>query len=51
MSFAASTLLGSRAKCPEHIAQAIDVANLKLGDKDWAIGQDSIADIHIFRVY
>ncbi len=51
MSFAASTLHGSRAKGPEHIAEAFDVANRKLGEKEWAIGRYSIADIHLFRVY
>lgn len=51
MSFAASTLHGSRVKGPEHVAAAFAVANRKLGDKTWAIGRFSIADIHLFRVY
>ena len=51
MSFTASTVHGSRAKGPEHIADAFDVANRKLGDREWAIGRFTIADIHLFRVY
>lgn len=51
MSFVASTMHGSRAKGPEHVANAFQVANLRLGDRQWAIGRYSIADIHLFRVY
>jgi glutathione S-transferase len=51
MSFAASTMHGSRAKGPEHVATAFAVANSRLGDRQWAIGRFSIADIHLFRVY
>lgn len=51
MSFVASTMHGSRARGPEHVAEAFKVANLRLGDREWAIGPYSIADIHLFRVY
>lgn len=51
MSFVASTMHGSRAKGPEHVANAFKVANQRLGDRQWAIGRFSIADIHLFRVY
>ena len=51
MSFVASTMHGSRAKGPEHVATAFKVANQRLGDRQWAIGRYSIADIHLFRVY
>jgi glutathione S-transferase len=51
MSFAASTMHGSRARGPEHVANAFAVANRKLADRQWAIGRYSIADIHLFRVY
>ena len=51
MSFAASTMHGSRARGSEHVANAFAVANQKLGDRQWAIGRFSIADIHLFRVY
>ena len=51
MSFAASTMHGSRARGPEQVANAFAVANTKLGDRPWAIGRFTIADIHLFRVY
>ena len=51
MSFAASTMHGSRARGSEHVANAFAVANRKLGDRQWTIGRFSIADIHLFRVY
>lgn len=51
MSFAASSLHGSRAKGPEAVTSAFDVANRKLGQRQWAIGRFTIADIHLFRVY
>lgn len=51
MSFVASTMHGSRARGPEHVTNAFAVANKKLGDRQWAIGRFSIADIHLFRVY
>jgi glutathione S-transferase len=51
MSFTASTVHGARKEGPAAIAAAFDVANRKLGYRDWAIGQYSIADIHLFRVY
>lgn len=51
MSFAASTMHGSRTRGPEHIASAFAVANAKLGDRSWAIGRFSVADIHLFRIF
>ncbi len=51
MSFAASTIHPSRTGGPEQIAEAIALTNTKLGDRDWAIGRYSIADIHVFRLY
>ncbi len=51
MSFVASTMHGSRARGPEHVAEAFDIANKRLAGRDWAIGRYSIADIHLFRVY
>ena len=51
MSFVASTMHGSRARGPEHVPSALTVADRKLGDRQWAIGRFSIADIHLFRVY
>lgn len=51
MSFAASTLHGSRAKGEDAVKAAFDVAEKKLAGREWAIGRFSIADIHLFRVY
>ena len=51
MSFVASTVHGSRARGPEHVAEAFRIANERLAGRDWAIGRYSIADIHLFRVY
>jgi glutathione S-transferase len=51
LSFAASTMHGSRARGSEHVANAFTVANRKLGDRQWAIGRYTIADNHLFRVY
>ena len=51
MSFAASTMHGARRQGPEAIAEAFEVANKKLGDREWVAGKFSIADIHVFRVY
>lgn len=51
MSFAASTMHGSRSKGPEATAAAFAVAEKKLAGREWAIGRYSIADIHLFRVY
>ena len=51
MSFATSTMHGSRARGPEQVTNAFAVANRKLGDRQWAIGRYSIADIHLFRVF
>ncbi len=51
MSFVASTMHPSRAKGPEHVADAFRIANLRLAGREWAIGKYSVADIHLFRVY
>ena len=51
MSFAASKMHGSRARGSDHVANAFAVANRKLGDRQWAVGRYSIADIHLFRVF
>ena len=51
MSFVASTMHGSRALGPEHIANAFAVAEKKLAKREWAVGRFSIADIHLFRVF
>jgi glutathione S-transferase len=52
MSFAASGMHPARARGAEHMASAIDLANVKLGNRTWAVGDSySIADIHLFRIY
>jgi glutathione S-transferase len=51
MSFIASTLHPARAKGPEHANEVWRVADGMLGKRDWALGQFSIVDIHLFRVF
>ena len=34
------------------MASAVDLANIKLGNRTWALGDRfTIADIHLFRIY
>ncbi|MBG07068.1 MAG: glutathione S-transferase [Rhodospirillaceae bacterium] len=51
MSFTASTMHGARLGGAEALAEAFEIANTKLDDRQWAIGRFTIADIHLFRVY
>jgi glutathione S-transferase len=51
MSFIASTLHPARRQGEAHVAEAWTLAERKLGDRDWALGTYSIADIHLFRLY
>ncbi|MBT6277343.1 MAG: glutathione S-transferase family protein [Chromatiales bacterium] len=51
MSFAASTMHGARKEGPTAIAEAFELANKKLGDREWCVGTYSIADIHVFRIF
>jgi glutathione S-transferase len=51
MSFIASTLHPSRRAGPEAVRDAFGLAETRLGDRDWALGSYSIADIHLFRLY
>jgi glutathione S-transferase len=51
MSFVASSMHAVRVRGNDAIAASFDIAQKKLGDKQWAIGAYSIADIHLFRVY
>ena len=51
MSFIASTLHPARRLGLEHVTEVWTVAERKLGDRDWALGTYSIADIHLFRLY
>jgi len=51
MSFAAATLHGARGRGPEIGRATWQLAETKLAGRDWALGEFSIADIHLFRLY
>ena len=51
MSFIASTLHPARFRGAEHTLSVYRIADERLGAAEWAIGQYSIADIHLFRLY
>ena len=51
MSFIASTLHPARRQGLEHVNKVYAIADARLGANDWAIGDYSIADIHLFRLY
>jgi glutathione S-transferase len=51
MSFIASALHPARGRGGDYAVQIWGVADQKLGERDWAIGAYSIADIHLFRLY
>ena len=51
MSFVASTLHPARVRGLDHVKVVYGLADKKLGQKEWAIGRYSIADIHLFRLY
>jgi len=51
MSFTAATLHGARRQGAEAGRAVFALADRKLGDRDWALGRYSIADIHLFRLY
>ena len=51
MSFVASTLHPARFRGPEHALSVYGIAEERLGDAQWAVGEYSIADIHLFRLY
>jgi glutathione S-transferase len=51
MSFIAATLHPARRQGAEGAAKIYALADRKLGDREWAIGRYSIADIHLFRLY
>jgi glutathione S-transferase len=50
MSFLASTVHGARGDAGEARA-AFDLAAQRLGDKEWALGDYSVADIFLFRLF
>lgn len=51
MSFIASTVHPARQLGLEHATTVYALADRKLGKADWILGQYSIADIHLFRLY
>ena len=48
MSFIASTLHPARKQGMDHVIKVYSVADRRLGEKIWALGTYSIADIHLF---
>jgi glutathione S-transferase len=51
MSFTASTLHSARRQGLEHACQIYHLADRRLGQGIWAVGDHSIADIHLFRLF
>jgi glutathione S-transferase len=51
MSFVASAIHPARRQGLEHAMKVYAVAEQRLGHGDWAAGDYSIADIHLFRLY
>ncbi|HEX4111504.1 MAG TPA: glutathione S-transferase family protein [Stellaceae bacterium] len=51
MSFTAATLHNARGRDAAAGRAIFALADKKLGDRDWALGRYSVADIHLFRLY
>jgi glutathione S-transferase len=51
MSFVASGLHPVWSKGPDVAMLNFEIADQRLGDKQWVVGNYSIADIHLFRLY
>jgi glutathione S-transferase len=51
MSFIAATIHPARRAGEQRWREVFVVADRRLGGNDWAVGQYSIADIHLFRLY
>jgi glutathione S-transferase len=51
MSFIAATIHPARQRGLDHARAVYSLADRRLGDRPWAIGTYSIADIHLFRLY
>jgi glutathione S-transferase len=51
MSFIASTLHPARRQGFAHADPVYAIADRRLGDREWALGRYSIADIHLFRLF
>jgi glutathione S-transferase len=50
-SFIAATVHPARRQGPEHARAVYRIADQRLGGQKWAVGQYSIADIHLFRLF
>lgn len=51
MSFVAATVHPARRMGLERSHEVFAFAETRLGDRDWAVGTYSIADIHLFRLF
>jgi len=51
MSFIASTVHPARRQGLDHAKGVYRLADQRLGGRDWVVGDYSIADIHLFRLY
>jgi glutathione S-transferase len=51
MSFLAATVHPARRQGIEHARTIYALADQRLGEREWAIGRYSIADIHLFRLF
>ena len=51
MSFLASSVHPARGKGSEHARAIYGIADARLGDRTWVLGDYSIADIHLFRLF
>ena len=52
MSFIAASVHPARAKGADHAREVWQLADRRLGTREWAVGDDySIADIHLFRLF
>ncbi len=51
MSFVASTLHPAWHRGAAHALSMFGIAEQRLGESQWAVGEYSVADIHLFRLY
>ena len=51
MSFIAATIHPARRQGLDHARTVFDLADRRLGDREWAMGRYSIVDIHLFRLF
>ena len=51
MSFLASTIHPARQQGIDRVRTVFELAEQRLANREWALGQYSIADIHLFRLF